>query len=157
MDHHDSDSGQGLLARVKSIFGGAVGLISFLRAFVQARPPAPPARPRPARTREAARTRAAAPSTGPAAPAPAAAQAAEPAPAPPPRPATEPPEVQLRPGWSLPLPPALPPPSYWPSVLALAIVLLLWGLVSSIVVSGIGLGLFILAIAGWVGDLRHAE
>jgi len=141
MDHHESDSGRGLLARVKSILGGALGLVSFLRAFVQARPPAQPRPVRPPAARLGVT------------------QAAEPAAAPaePPRPATHPPDIEPRPGWSLPLPPTLPPPSYWPAVLALAIVLLLWGLVSSIVVSGIGLALFILAITGWVGDLRHAE
>jgi hypothetical protein len=154
MDHHDSDSGGGLLARVKSILGGALGLVSFLRAFVQARPATPP---RPVRTREVARTAAPLAERKPTTPVVAPATPVAPVVPAPPRPATEPPDIEPRPGWSLPRPAALPPPSYWPAVLALAIVLLLWGLVSSIVVSAIGLGLFILAITGWVGDLRHAE
>ncbi|MGI8587975.1 MAG: hypothetical protein ACR2M0_09860 [Chloroflexia bacterium] len=58
-------------------------------------------------------------------------------------------------GWSAPRPEELPPPTYWPAVMALGIVLMVWGLVSTFVISGVGLALFALALAGWIGDLRH--
>jgi hypothetical protein len=52
---------------------------------------------------------------------------------------------------------ALPRPTYWPAVLALGIVFLAWGLVTSLLISGVGLVLFVLALAGWIGDLRHGH
>ena len=66
------------------------------------------------------------------------------------------------PGWHKPKPETLPKPGYWPALMALGIVLLLWGLAlgfnevfsSSLVTSGIGLILFVIALAGWIGDLR---
>ncbi len=58
-------------------------------------------------------------------------------------------------GWSVPRPEELPSPTYWPAVMALGIVLMVWGLVSTFVISGVGLALFALALAGWIGDLRH--
>ena len=66
------------------------------------------------------------------------------------------PHPPLRPGWAYPRPNELPRPTYWPAVLALGIIFLLWGLVTSWIVSAVGLGLLILAAAGWIGDLRHA-
>jgi hypothetical protein len=58
-------------------------------------------------------------------------------------------------GWT-PLPPEhLPPPTFWPAGLALGITLLFWGLVSSWVILGAGVGLLALALAGWIKELRH--
>ena len=65
-------------------------------------------------------------------------------------------------GWNKPKPETLPKPGYWPAVMAFGIVFLLWGLAlgfnevfsSSLVTSGIGLILFVIALAGWIGDLR---
>jgi hypothetical protein len=60
-----------------------------------------------------------------------------------------------RPEWTV-LPPAkLPAPGIWPAALALAITLLVWGLVTSLILTGAGLGLFAFAMAGWIRDLRH--
>ncbi|HMA35208.1 MAG TPA: hypothetical protein VKY74_12130 [Chloroflexia bacterium] len=73
------------------------------------------------------------------------------------RPASEPPNLPLRPGWHRPRPARLPPPSYWPTVLALGVMFLFWGLVSSLIVSGVGLVLLGIGLAGWVGELRRAE
>ncbi len=64
-------------------------------------------------------------------------------------------EPSLRPGWSQPRPARLPQPTAWPCALALAITLILWGLVSSLIITGIGLALFIAAMAGWIADIRH--
>lgn len=66
-------------------------------------------------------------------------------------------QSKLEPGWSVPRPAELPRPTYWPAVLALGIVLLVWGLVSSLVISGVGLALFAVGLSGWIGELRHAQ
>lgn len=65
-------------------------------------------------------------------------------------------------GWHKPKPETLPKPGYWPALMAFGIVLLLWGFAlgfnevfsSSLVTSSIGLILFVIALAGWIGDLR---
>jgi hypothetical protein len=51
--------------------------------------------------------------------------------------------------------PVLPRPTYWPAALAFAITLLAWGIVTSWLIGAVGLALFVLAIAGWIGDLLH--
>ncbi|MGH7802231.1 MAG: hypothetical protein ACREOW_16670 [Thermodesulfobacteriota bacterium] len=69
---------------------------------------------------------------------------------------------EIPPGWHKPKPETLPKPGYWPALMALGIVFLLWGLAlgfnevfsSSLVTSGIGLILFVIALVGWIGDLR---
>ncbi len=60
-------------------------------------------------------------------------------------------------GWTVPRPETLPAPTYWPVVLALGTTMILWGLVSSWMLSGVGLLLFALALSGWIGDIRHEE
>lgn len=50
---------------------------------------------------------------------------------------------------------SLPEPTIWPASLALGVTLGLWGLASSLVISAIGLCLFVIALAGWIGDIRH--
>jgi len=58
-------------------------------------------------------------------------------------------------GWTI-LPPEKPPePGVWPVTLALAITLLVWGLVTSLMITGVGLALFAVAMAGWIRDIRH--
>ena len=60
-----------------------------------------------------------------------------------------------RPDWER-LPPAhLPRPTYWPVVLAFGIMLLAWGIVTTLAISVIGLVIFALGLGGWIGDLRH--
>lgn len=69
---------------------------------------------------------------------------------------------ELPEGWHKPKPDVLPKPGYWPFLLALGIAFMLWGLAvgfnevfsTIIIVSGLGLILFIVALAGWIGDLR---
>ena len=59
------------------------------------------------------------------------------------------------PSWEQ-LPPAhLPQPTYWPVVLALGIVFLAWGVVTTVAISAIGLALLALALGGWIRELRH--
>jgi hypothetical protein len=52
---------------------------------------------------------------------------------------------------------ALPQPTYWPAVLALGIVFLAWGLVTSWLIFGAGLILLALALAGWIRESRHGH
>ena len=69
---------------------------------------------------------------------------------------------EIPPGWHRPLPERLPKAGYWPAIMALGITFMLWGLavgfnevVSTIIILVlIGLILFSLALAGWIGDLR---
>jgi hypothetical protein len=49
----------------------------------------------------------------------------------------------------------LPSPTYWPAVLALGITFLAWGIVTSLLIAGVGLLLFAVALGGWIGDLLH--
>lgn len=78
------------------------------------------------------------------------------------------PEVQLaavsrtqhspdHPDWE-PLPAAhLPRPTYWPIVLAVGVMFLAWGIVTTIVISIIGVVLLALGLGGWIGELRHGH
>jgi hypothetical protein len=54
-----------------------------------------------------------------------------------------------------PAPPHLPKPTVWPAVTALGISFLLWGLVSSLLISLVGAIVFAVSITGWIGDIRH--
>ncbi|HSH82076.1 MAG TPA: hypothetical protein VLA19_26410, partial [Herpetosiphonaceae bacterium] len=74
-------------------------------------------------------------------------------PAPDPHPTLAP----LRSGWHRPEHLELPAPTYWPAVLAFAITLLAWSLVTSTLIATIGIAVFILALAGWIGDLQHEQ
>lgn len=65
--------------------------------------------------------------------------------------------VDLRPGWSRPLPEQIPRPTYWPAVLALGVTFVFWGVVTSAIISGIGLLVFALGLAGWIGELLHGD
>jgi hypothetical protein len=57
-------------------------------------------------------------------------------------------------GWQKPLPEAPPHPGYWPTVLALGTTSLLWGAVTSAIISGVGLALIAISLVGWIGDIR---
>jgi hypothetical protein len=64
-----------------------------------------------------------------------------------------PPELPA--GWTILPPEKLPEPSIWPAALALAITFLAWGLVTSLIITGVGLALFAVALTGWIRDIRH--
>ncbi|GAC1427497.1 MAG: hypothetical protein NVSMB65_00140 [Chloroflexota bacterium] len=63
----------------------------------------------------------------------------------------------LAPGWSRPRPDRTPPPTYWPAVFALGITLFAWGIISNLFVLAAGLIIFVVGLAGWIGDLLHDE
>ena len=49
----------------------------------------------------------------------------------------------------------LPSPSIWPAVCAAGITLVLFGILTSLVLSAVGALLIALALAGWIRELRH--
>jgi hypothetical protein len=63
----------------------------------------------------------------------------------------------MRDGWNRPKPDVVPRPTSWPAALALGIALLGWGLITSPVVFGVGLLVFVVSLAGWIGEVRHEE
>jgi hypothetical protein len=52
-------------------------------------------------------------------------------------------------------PDILPESTYWPLVLAFGLLFLFWGLISSLIISGVGLVLVALAITGWILELNY--
>jgi hypothetical protein len=65
--------------------------------------------------------------------------------------------VELPPGWSRAKPDHIPRPTYWPAVFAVGIGMLLWGVITSLIISAVGLALVVIALTGWIGELRHGE
>jgi hypothetical protein len=57
--------------------------------------------------------------------------------------------------WQKPRDQPIPRPTYAPAVVALAIVCLLWGLVTTFLISLLGAILFFVGLADWIGELRH--
>lgn len=50
-------------------------------------------------------------------------------------------------------PSRLPDPTYWPFFLALGVVFMFWGILTTWIITGIGLIIFGVALAGWITDL----
>ena len=67
------------------------------------------------------------------------------------------PVAEHRPGWGEPKPEHAPSPTYWPAVLGLGIAFLFWGLITTPLISLVGVGLGAVGLAGWIGELRHGE
>ncbi|HEV2392566.1 MAG TPA: hypothetical protein VG146_09410 [Verrucomicrobiae bacterium] len=57
--------------------------------------------------------------------------------------------------WNPARPDIIPEPTPWPASLALAVTLSLWGLATSFLITGIGVGLFAISIVGWIGEIRR--
>jgi hypothetical protein len=63
--------------------------------------------------------------------------------------------MEQKPNWK-PLPhELLPHPTYFPAGMAMGVMFVFWGLITSWVVVAIGAGLFIAALAGWITDIRN--
>jgi hypothetical protein len=60
-----------------------------------------------------------------------------------------------RPGYSRPKPDTIPPPTVWPAALAVGTMCFAWGFIASPIVLAVGLAIFCVALAGWIGDMRH--
>ena len=58
-------------------------------------------------------------------------------------------------GWTQPQGMHIPDPTYMPLVLAIGAMCILWGIVTTPLMSLVGGILFIIGISGWIGELRH--
>jgi hypothetical protein len=57
-------------------------------------------------------------------------------------------------GWHAPEPATLLRPTYWPVIVAIGIIFLLWGIVANPMISAVGFGIFVVGVAGWIGEVR---
>ncbi len=62
---------------------------------------------------------------------------------------------ESRSGWTVLPSEKLPEPGVWPVTMALGIAFLVWGLITSLIITGVGVALFVVALAGWIRDIRH--
>jgi hypothetical protein len=56
-------------------------------------------------------------------------------------------------GWTEPNGEGIPRPTYWPVVMALSITFIAFGFITSLIITGIGTLLFIVALVGWIGEI----
>lgn len=61
----------------------------------------------------------------------------------------------MKPGWNEAKPAVVPQATGWPPVMALGIALTAWGLITSLIVLGIGVTVLAVSLFGWIGDIRH--
>jgi hypothetical protein len=59
----------------------------------------------------------------------------------------------IPPGWHIPQPEFIPPPTYWPFVLSLGATLMGLGVLTSHVITAAGTALFLLGTIKWIGEL----
>jgi len=57
--------------------------------------------------------------------------------------------------WEPARPAHIPEPTFWPAVLALGVIFVLWGVITTPIVTIIGLGVSALSIGKWIGELWH--
>jgi len=55
-------------------------------------------------------------------------------------------------GWNPPKPDHVPPRTTWPAAAALGTVMIFWGVVTSYLILGVGVGLLALSVVGWIKD-----
>ncbi len=63
---------------------------------------------------------------------------------------------QPKPGWHV-YDEELPRPTYWPVVMGVAITFLAFGVVTSLIISAVGVLMFIVSLVGWIGELRNEQ
>lgn len=61
-------------------------------------------------------------------------------------------EVAHDPNGSTPRPVNPPPPTYWPFVTAVGLTICFWGVVLNLFVVCVGIGVFVIGMAGLIGD-----
>lgn len=64
-------------------------------------------------------------------------------------------QVSVKDQWTKPRAQVIPRPTYAPAVTAIAVICLLWGLVTTFLISLLGLILLVAGLAYWIGELRH--
>ena len=65
--------------------------------------------------------------------------------------------IQDRANWEPARPQKLPRPTYWPFFLALGVSFLVWGILAGWIISVAGLVVMIIALIGWITELRHEQ
>lgn len=55
--------------------------------------------------------------------------------------------------WTEPRMEHVPRATYWPVVTALGTVLVFWGAITTLAISAIGLGLFVIGLTGWIREM----
>ena len=68
---------------------------------------------------------------------------------------TEPSISEGREGWSEAWPTEIPRPTFYPAAMAFGVTLLLWGFITSPVLLAVGGIVLLVALAGWIGEIRH--
>jgi hypothetical protein len=66
-------------------------------------------------------------------------------------------DINIYEEWVKPIPEKTPPPTFWPVSLAMSIIFILWGIISTWVISVVGLILFGISVRGWVMDLLNEQ
>jgi hypothetical protein len=66
-------------------------------------------------------------------------------------------EVPPRAGWTKARPEIIPRPTYFPAAMAFGITFLFWGIVTSPVVLAAGVVVLVVALSGWIGEVRHEQ
>lgn len=61
----------------------------------------------------------------------------------------------IPPGWNVPRPEHLPPPSAWPVLFALGVTVFAWGIVSVPFLLLVGAALIMYSLGNWIGEIRH--
>lgn len=59
------------------------------------------------------------------------------------------------PDWNDAEPAHIPRPTYWPAVLSFGVTFALWGIVTSWIISAVGVGIFVFSLAGWIKEIVH--
>jgi hypothetical protein len=54
-----------------------------------------------------------------------------------------------------PTPVKLPELTFWPFILAWGVLFFFWGLITSLIITAVGILIIIISISGWVQDLNH--
>lgn len=57
--------------------------------------------------------------------------------------------------WGIPRPENIPRPTIFPPALALGATLMVWGLISSLIITVFGVVVFTITLAGWIKEIRH--
>ncbi len=53
-------------------------------------------------------------------------------------------------------PEEIPRPTFWPVFMAFGVLFLFWGLITSFILSSVGVIVMAVAIAGWISDLNNS-
>lgn len=65
--------------------------------------------------------------------------------------------AELPADWTVPGPATIPRPTYFPATMAFGITFFLWGFVSSPVVLAVGFVVLVVALGGWIQEMRRDD